>query len=90
MSFGAKDLAGVARELLARLRQVDAAADPLEEGDPGEVLELLHLHRDRGLRHVERLGGAREGERARGAVEDLQLAQGHVPEGTHHLSLQYF
>jgi len=69
------DAARVAQELPARLGQLHAAAELLDERQPGGFLELAHLHRDGRLRQVQRLGGGRVAQSARHFGEGAQLSQ---------------
>ena len=62
----------------AGLGEEDALADAFEQLAAGDFLELPDLQRDRRLREVQFLGGAREGQPPGGDGEDLQLAQGGV------------
>jgi hypothetical protein len=66
---------------------VKPPARPLEQGYPGEVLELAHLHRDGGLREVQQLRRRGEGERARRRLEDLELPHRRVLHPRHQSSL---
>ena len=52
--------------------------DALEERQPGVMLELLHLHRDRGLREPQLAGRAGERPEPRGGGEDLELPDGRL------------
>ena len=79
----AQRLARVAQQLFARLSQVQALAQPLEQRQPGTVLELSNLHRDRRLGQVQLGRGAREAQAVGGRHEDLQLPQGDVAHPWH-------
>ena len=75
------DVTRAARELGSGLGEIDSLSDALDECDAGCLLELPHLHRHRGLRKMQSLGG--RGERAvlRQCREHGELAQGEVTQG---------
>jgi len=73
-----EDAARAGEHLHAGLRELEAAARALEELGARVALELAHLDRHGGGREVQLLGGAREGEVARGALEHAQLAEGGI------------
>jgi hypothetical protein len=57
---------------------VEPASVLLEQRQAGVAFELPHLRRNRRLRQVQLLGGAREAQVPRGRLEDLELAKGGV------------
>lgn len=60
---------GIVERDPARLGQAHALAKAVEQGVPKLLLELLHLHRERGLGQVQALGSAREAARVSHRVE---------------------
>jgi hypothetical protein len=65
-----------ALELLAGRRELDAAPGLLHQRHAHRLLELAQLHRDRGLRDVQRLRRRRDAGVARHFGEGVELAQG--------------
>jgi hypothetical protein len=72
-----EDLLGVLEHELASRRERVAAVPALEQPRVEMLLELLHLERDRRLRHEERLGRLGETQVLRHRVKDLQSPVGH-------------
>jgi len=66
---------GVLVEAQARLGQLQALADAVEQRQFQRQLELLDLHRDRRLAQVQFLARAHEAALARHRAEDLQLPE---------------
>jgi len=74
--------AGDNRQKLAPdLRQRDGARGAIEEPHAQRVLEMADPDGERGLRHVQRLGGAGEVSEAGDPEEGLQLAEGEIHSG---------
>ena len=65
------DSPAVAKHDLSCIGQKHASADVVEQFVPEHVLELLHLHRYRGLGEVELFRCARVAEATRHGFEDL-------------------
>ena len=73
----AQDEVRAFKQVLARLREDDAARHTQEERDADLLLQLLDLHAQRGLRVVYALGGGGERVRLGDRQEGLQLSNLH-------------
>jgi hypothetical protein len=62
----------------ACLGKKNALADPFEQQGAADLLQLLDLQRDGGVRQMQVLGRARKREMAGGHREDLELTDGGV------------
>jgi hypothetical protein len=69
-----QDLARVFEQDFACFGKKDAFADAFEEQRPADLLQLLDLQRDGGVRQMQALGSAGKRKMAGGDREDLQLA----------------
>jgi hypothetical protein len=72
------DLVGVFEHAFARRGQVDAVMGTVEQAGVEILFELADLERNRGLRHVQRLGRLGETEQPRHGVEYLQSPVSHT------------
>ena len=72
------DLLRAAAQAHAGGGELDVAAATVEEPHAELVLEVLHLARERGLREMERVRGARDGALARDHKKVLQMAKLHA------------
>jgi hypothetical protein len=72
------DGAGVVVHLATRVREEDALAHLLEQGQPHVLLQLLDLHGDRRLGQVQLLRGPGEAQVPGHRLEGLELPEGEV------------
>ena len=77
----AQNLARAGEQLLTRLGHEQAAADALEQGQPGIRLQFLDVHRNARLREMQNLSSFRERARGRRGLEHPQLPQRNALNG---------